>query len=596
MLTKLLIRNFKRFDEVEIPLDNPVVFVGPNNSGKTSALQALALWELGLRRWKEKRAERGTPGKRPGVSINRRDLLMVPAPAANLLWRGLHVRNVQRMNGKQDTQNIRIDVLVEGVTGGKDWQCGLEFDYANDESFYCRPLRLNDGKSPRAMDVPDEAFGVQIAFLPPMSGLSSNETRLDIGAVNVRLGEGRTAEVLRNLCYQLFNDADNPFAWPQFVATLRELFGVVLNDPVYIAERGEIEMSYRESGMRLDLSSSGRGLQQTMLLLAYLALHPASVLLLDEPDAHLELVRQREIFGILCETARLQGSQLIIASHSEEVLNQAAATSPDSVVAFLGKPHRIPPSRRAALRKALDTVRYDQYYLAEQFGWVLFLEDRTDLSILRAFAQRLNHPAGQCLREPFLVPVGNQPNKGRDHFNVLLEAKPDLQGYLLVDQDAPELQSRDNLREKKWQRREIENYICQPETLESFARVYGQPLSLGPLFENAGAEKAAECMRRAVQDRITPAAFRNRRDLWWSTVKASDEFLDLVFPDFSRALGIRNEIRKADYHRLVAHIPESMISAEVVEVLDAIAEVAAKARPAGAPTSPPSASPPGPLS
>ena len=38
---------------------------------------------------------------------------------------------------------------------------------------------------------------------PPMSGLAATETRLDQGAINVRIGEGRTAEVLRNLCYQV---------------------------------------------------------------------------------------------------------------------------------------------------------------------------------------------------------------------------------------------------------------------------------------------------------------------------------------------------------------------------------------------------------
>jgi ABC-type Fe3+/spermidine/putrescine transport system ATPase subunit len=93
MLTKLVVRNFKRFEDVEIPLASPVVFIGPNNSGKTTAPQALALWELGLRRWREKRVG-GAPEKRPGVAINRRDLLMVPTPAANQLWRKLHVRNV----------------------------------------------------------------------------------------------------------------------------------------------------------------------------------------------------------------------------------------------------------------------------------------------------------------------------------------------------------------------------------------------------------------------------------------------------------------------------------------------------------------------
>jgi predicted ATP-dependent endonuclease of OLD family len=39
MLTQLIIRNFKLFDEVAIELGERVVFVGPNNSGKTSALQ-----------------------------------------------------------------------------------------------------------------------------------------------------------------------------------------------------------------------------------------------------------------------------------------------------------------------------------------------------------------------------------------------------------------------------------------------------------------------------------------------------------------------------------------------------------------------------
>jgi|SRR5271169_2338960 len=96
MLTKLKMRNFKRFGSVEVDLGNPVVFIGPNNSGKTSALQALALWQVGLSRWNERRKGKGTPEKRPGVTINRRDLVAVPIPDANLLWRNLHVRDVLR--------------------------------------------------------------------------------------------------------------------------------------------------------------------------------------------------------------------------------------------------------------------------------------------------------------------------------------------------------------------------------------------------------------------------------------------------------------------------------------------------------------------
>jgi ABC-type taurine transport system ATPase subunit len=555
MLTKLVVRNFKRFDDVEIPLGNPVVFIGPNNSGKTTALQALALWELGLRRWKEKRSEQPTLEKRPGVAINRLDLLSVPMPSANLLWRGLR------------TRNIRIDVMVEGNTKGVDWRCGLEFDFANEESFFCRPLRLTEGKSPERMLVPEQAYGVRVAFLPPMSGLAANETRLDSGAVNVRLGEGRTAEVLRNLCYSLATSEENASKWDAVVRQTHDLFQVDLERPEHVPERGEVHMGYRDySGVRLDLSSSGRGLQQTLLLLAYLALHPGAVLLLDEPDAHLEVLRQREIFQILSESARSNGSQLIIASHSEEILNQAAETSDEGLVAFLGKPHRIPRNRTAAVRRALNEVRIDQYYLAEQKGWVLYLENRTDLNILRAFATRLKHPAGRALDLPFFYSIGNQPNKGRQHFDALAEAKLNLEGYLLVDHDAPELRTRENLLERKWERREIENYICQPETLESFAKEY--------------AERALQSMRKAIEDRVPPAALRDRSDPWWANIKASDEFLDLVFPGFFQGLGLKPDFPKASYHELVRHIPEEMISPEVVTVLDEIDAVARKAHPA----------------
>jgi hypothetical protein len=64
------------------------------------------------------------------------------------------------------------------------------------------------------MPVPPEVENIRLAFLQPMSGLAANETRLfDIGAINVRLGEGRTAEVLRNLCYQILNLNDRKEKW-----------------------------------------------------------------------------------------------------------------------------------------------------------------------------------------------------------------------------------------------------------------------------------------------------------------------------------------------------------------------------------------------
>ena len=115
-----------------------------------------------------------------------------------------------------------------------------------------------------------------------MSGLAATETRLDGGAVNVRIGEGRTAEVLRNLCLEVHDQDPSP--WDRLVVHIRSLFGAELAPPRYVAARGEIVMTYRERGVRLDLSSAGRGLQQTLLLLAYMYANPGAVLLLGVPN------------------------------------------------------------------------------------------------------------------------------------------------------------------------------------------------------------------------------------------------------------------------------------------------------------------------
>jgi energy-coupling factor transporter ATP-binding protein EcfA2 len=153
-------------------------------------------------------------------------------------------------------------------------------------------------------------------------------------------------------------------------------------------------------------------------------------LLLDEPDAHLEILRQRQIYQILTKTAESQGCQVLAASHSEVLLNEAADR--DIVVAFIGKPYRI-DDRGSQVLKPLRAIGFDQYYQAEQRGWVLYLEGSTDLAILKAFAALLEHPAEELLEQPFVHYVGNQVPKARDHFFGLKEAKPDLIGIAIFD-------------------------------------------------------------------------------------------------------------------------------------------------------------------
>jgi ABC-type lipoprotein export system ATPase subunit len=580
MLTKLRIRNFKRFADIEVELGKAVVLIGPNNSGKTTALQALTLWDIGMRQWLAARGGKASPETRPGVTINRRDLVSIPVPATNLLWREMHVRESGRDDaGKTKTKNVRVDIILEGVTDGEYWSCGFEFDYSNDESFICRPVRMSGYddvavKSAKFTSIPPGLNSLRISMLPPMSGLAAVEPKWEPGRINVLLGEGQTAQVLRNLCYQIYEKHSENENWSELVQHIKALFGVTLQPPDHIVERGEITMEYEDQGgIELDLSSAGRGLQQTVLLLAHLYANPKSVLLLDEPDAHLEILRQRQIYQLITDLADRQGSQIIAASHSEIVLNEAADRH--IVVAFVGQPHRI-DDRGKEVVKSLKEIGFDQYYNAEQKGWVLYLEGSADLSMLRALTKILKHPAHAVLSEsPFVHYVMNQPDKVKSHFHGLLEAKPDLRGVAIFDSYGKVPPEDPIVKMLQWKKRELENYIVTETVLIAYAAQSGDA---GDLFGQAQVDHRVRAMKEAIAE-IGGALRTLGKDPYGAEIKASDEFLSPLFVKYFEKLNLSNLMRKANYDVLAELIPIHEIDQEVKEKLDIIVEVARAANP-----------------
>ena len=264
---------------------------------------------------------------------------------------------------------------------------------------------------------------------------------------------------------------------------------------------------------------------------------------------------------------------MIAASHSEVLLNEAAAR--DIVVAFVGKPHRI-DDRGSQVLKSLSSIGFDQYYQAEQTGWVLYLEGSTDLAILQGFAELLDHPAKKVLEKPFVHYVANQPAKARDHFYGLREARANLVGIALFDRMSRELEQNKSLVELKWRQREIENYLCFPETLLAYAeQVDGEP---GSLFEPALRDKQKAAMQLAIDEVAGALRTLGKPDPFGREVKASD-VLKPVFQNYFEKLGLRNLMRKPDFHILAPLVPKERIDPEVIEKLDRIVEVATRAKP-----------------
>jgi len=129
MITKIEIKNFKRFEFAEVELGDRVIFIGPNNAGKTTCLQALALWHYGLTEWYSKKSGKNLK-KRTGVTLNRKELINIPVSKTILLWKNQHVKKSGFSEDKQTNENVKIQVFVEGINNGTAWRQGFEFDYA----------------------------------------------------------------------------------------------------------------------------------------------------------------------------------------------------------------------------------------------------------------------------------------------------------------------------------------------------------------------------------------------------------------------------------------------------------------------------------
>ncbi|CAI8049969.1 Dihydroxy-acid dehydratase [Geodia barretti] len=264
---------------------------------------------------------------------------------------------------------------------------------------------------------------------------------------------------------------------------------------------------------------------------------------------------------MISDAAQESGNQIIAASHSEVLLTEAADR--DMVIAFVGKPHRM-DDRGSQVLKSLRDIGFDQYYQAEQTGWVLYLEGSTDLAIMKTFARRLGHErALKALERPFVSYVENQPSRARNHYFGLREAIPELKGLALFDRLEMTTDGGGALEIHTWQRREIENYFCTRSMLEAYAQASAEADSQGPLFAVGEKPRRIQAMSDSITE-IEGAMFTlGQGSPWDAEVKVSDIFLTPLFRNYFKKLDLPNLMNKKDFYELANYIPAQEISPEI---------------------------------
>jgi hypothetical protein len=171
------------------------------------------------------------------------------------------------------------------------------------------------------------------------------------------------------------------------------------------------------------------------------------------------------------------------------------------------------------------------------------------------------------LEQVFTHPINtNEPQRVRDHFYGLREAKPNLVGIAVMDRLNKNLGEDEFLKIKMWSKREIENYLCQRETLLAYAQT------------THGAD-GVEAMNSSMLELENALRVVDKSSPWSPQAKVSDDFLSPLFKNYFARLGLFNDMEKDKLYLLAAFVAPDQLDPEITEKLDAILEVAQRAQP-----------------
>ncbi|SPU46431.1 ATP-dependent nuclease [Brevundimonas diminuta] len=295
-LQKVKIRRFKRIDEAMVRLGEVNLFVGPNNSGKTSFIQgvhfAISLLQTITyhRKW-------AVASRSAAVSFGPSELIYVPTES--------------------------IYSVSHGSALTQDNAISFHFDMDDEEDF---SVSVYKGKNknisiklhhPWAAKAAADIHAPYSVFCPGLAGIPKNETLVSEGVLRRAVARGDANVVLRNVLYRLSKTTE----WKKFqdaFSTIFPNFEIRVQFEESLAEY--IEAYVSNSGQEIPLELAGTGMLQMAQILAYVFYFSPRLLILDEPDSHLHPNNQRSMCRMIMKLGSERGMQIIMASHSRHVL------------------------------------------------------------------------------------------------------------------------------------------------------------------------------------------------------------------------------------------------------------------------------------
>ncbi len=442
-LTRVALKHFKSFHTLTAELSTFNVLVGANNAGKSTLLQAISLIYTLLKL------------HRQGDTLLRAGRLVPTSalPVANLrdMW-------FQRRTRQGRAANIPIVLRAE----------------FSDGSYVQFAIRLVFGNANSRMEAEQGMSGTRLrallahpaVWVPSAVGIVRDEEYRTTARREGLVNAGRHNEVIRNLLLALYNENHQGFSRLQEI--LAQRFNADLGDVRFEEDLDQfVTAEYRGASVRHDLYSAGAGFIQVVQLLAFVLTRSPSIVLLDEPDAHLHSSLQRIIIEVLEELSQDTGVQVLLATHSKEIINFVDPSrlllvrSGEERVELVG--NQVTPITVLRGLGAIDNV--DAYTLLRNRR-CLFVEGPDDEVVLSRLAAKLGlrHFSGDD--RVVAIPVG-----GADRFEHVTQLDV-LEQFLGHEIASLEVRDRDG-RTEEHRTRAVEQarrplHILQRDSIESY--------------------------------------------------------------------------------------------------------------------------------
>jgi hypothetical protein len=471
VIKRLTLRNFKNVKEQIYEFTQFDLLVGRNNSGKSTVLQALAIWQFCVDEF-----HRSKRGGSKGIQVVLPNFTALPVPEFNLLWKD---RTDRAYPTQEDGTKKQEFILVEILVGwrrenGEVDEFGVELRYHSPQTIYAIPTGgwIKFRTCEQQGDLP------RIAYVPPFSGLEPTEKRLDDAPIRQQAGKGQPGSVLRNLLLQLCPTPSRgpdgriikgyvlPKDWRELANVVENWFSVKISPPQYEAGKDVyITVEYRQNSKNYDIIAGGSGFHQTLTLLAFLYGYQPTTILLDEPDAHLHVNLQREILDYFKLKSSERNIQFLIATHAEEF---AKGVDGSQIISLLKQtPARI-QSTPDVLRAMADVSNEEIMQLMTS-PFILYVEGESDERILRAWAAScgaLTEIDKICFKTMGGGSKKNMRERADKHFDALKQIIPTVKRLMLFDYDDSDEAfhpSSENPALMEWKRKNIENYLLVPD-------------------------------------------------------------------------------------------------------------------------------------